>query len=66
MIPRLITLARRMTRRRVGVPIEQMPGHPERVRRLTDPAADAAYWDIAEQLLDDGMADVVERLRWCR
>lgn len=39
-------------------------GHPERVRRLADPVADAEFGDIAESLLDDGMAQICEELGW--
>jgi len=46
--------------------LDDMPGHPETVRRLDDPAEDETYGDLAEQLLDDGLADVAERLGWMR
>lgn len=45
---------------------ERMPGHPERIRRLPDPDEDLAYWDAAEQLLNDGLAEVCERTGWIR
>jgi hypothetical protein len=41
-----------------------MPGHPERVRALPDPHEHEQFGDIAEQLLDDGLADVAEDLGW--
>jgi hypothetical protein len=50
--------------RAIATDIEDMPAHPERVRPLDDPAADQAYGDIAEQLLDGGLADVAEDLGW--
>jgi hypothetical protein len=54
-------------RRRAGTHLlEEMSGHPERVRDLPDPAAVRAYWDIAQGLLDDGMAQVIERAGWFR
>ncbi|WP_395109823.1 hypothetical protein [Actinomadura sp. SCN-SB] len=37
--------------------LTDMPHHPETVRRLDDPAEDEMYGDIAEQLLDGGLAD---------
>jgi hypothetical protein len=46
--------------------IEDMPGHPERVRELADVADWQTFWDYAEQLLDDGLADVAEKLGWMR
>lgn len=45
MIPRLISLARRALHRHPRA-IEDMPRHPERLRRLPDPVQDAEYWDI--------------------
>jgi hypothetical protein len=55
---------------RRGRYLEDMPGHPERVRRLPDLAADTAFWDIAEELLGDPaepfLPDVCERLGWLR
>src|SRR5206468_994162 len=33
--------------------IEDMPGHLEAVRHLSDPGEHETYWDIAEQLLND-------------
>lgn len=56
-------------RRRV-VALEDMPGHPERLRPVGDPVVDAEFWDTAEALLDDpadpDLADVCEELRWMR
>lgn len=58
----------RLRRRRRYCPtrLEDMPGHPERVRYLDDPAEDEAFGDIAEALLDAGLADICERARWMR
>lgn len=47
-------------------PLEEMGGHPERVRRLPDPVEDLAYSDAAEELLDDGLAEIVMRTGWMR
>lgn len=60
----VLTVLRRRLQR--TVPIEHMPGHPERVRLLPDPIEQEAFGDIAEALLDDGMWRTVERLRWMR
>lgn len=43
-----------------------MRGHPERVQELGDPAADEAYGEITEALLDDGMAEIAEETGWMR
>jgi hypothetical protein len=63
-------------RRRAGtykgwkIDLDQMPGHLERVQEIGDPAADEAFDDIAEQLLDDDreprLAEVAERVGWLR
>lgn len=54
-------------RRRVGTHLlEEMPRHPERIRALADPVAAAEYADIAEELLDDGLAEIVEETGWAR
>ncbi len=45
-------------------PIEDMPGHPEHVQPLADPAAESLFWDYAEELLDSGLADICEELGW--
>ncbi|MCW2720488.1 hypothetical protein, partial [Pseudonocardia sp.] len=36
----------------------------EHVRPLADPAEEQTFADIAEQLLDDGLAEVCEELGW--
>lgn len=46
--------------------IEEMPHHPEHVRPLPDPVEREACGDIAEQLLDEGLADVAARAGWIR
>lgn len=53
-------------RRCRGVPasLEEMPGHPERVRYLEDLTEDETFGDIAERLLDEGIADLCERTGW--
>lgn len=54
-------------RRRAGTHLlEEMGGHPEQLRRLTDPVEEEAYWDIAEQLLDGGLAEIAEQTGWIR
>jgi hypothetical protein len=55
----------RLRRRRAGTHLlEEMAGHPERIREMPDPVANEVYADIAEQLLDDGMADIAEDTGW--
>jgi hypothetical protein len=55
----------RLRRRRAGTHlIEEMGHHPERIREMPDPVANEVYADIAEQLLDDGLADIVDETRW--
>lgn len=55
----------RLRRRRHGTHlIEEMGGHPERIREMPDPVANEVYGDIVEQLLDDGMADIAEDTGW--
>lgn len=57
----------RRRRRRAGTHlIEEMGHHPERIREMPDPVANEVYADIAEQLLDDGLADIVDETRWTR
>ncbi|TDB86470.1 hypothetical protein E1264_17890 [Actinomadura sp. KC216] len=62
-------LADAVFRRRV-VELDDMPGHPERLRPIGDLDADTAFWNTAEQLLGDpedpDLADVCEELRWMR
>ncbi|MGH3587933.1 MAG: hypothetical protein ACRDQ0_16610 [Pseudonocardia sp.] len=59
-----------VTARRRGQTLADMPGHPERLRRLDDPVADSAFWDLAQELLDDPeeprLVDVCEELGWLR
>lgn len=49
-----------------GQGLEDMPGHPEKVRAVDDPVAEEAFWDTAQALLDDGMAEVNDRWGWIR
>lgn len=55
-------------RRRSGTHLlEEMGGHPERIERLPDPAQDAEYWAIADDLLDDeDLVDAIEETGWIR
>lgn len=47
-------------------PLEEMPGHPERVRPTGDPIADKRFGDLAVELLNGGLAEVAEELGWLR
>jgi hypothetical protein len=46
--------------------LDEMPGHPEYVQPIGDEDADEIFGDIAEQLLDDGLADFAEEQGWMR
>lgn len=50
--------------------LDDMPGHPERVRPTGEPVTDAAFWDAVQALLDDpeepNLADVNDRWGWAR
>jgi hypothetical protein len=50
--------------------LEDMPGHPERVPGVGELAGDMAFWDAAQELLNDPgepqLADVCEELGWLR
>lgn len=57
---------RRWTDRHRRTDLDDMPGHPEAVRDPADPLEAEEFDDIAETLLDDGLADVAEELGWIR
>lgn len=64
---RLDRLRSSIRRRRAGTHLlEEMPRHPEHVRPLPDPVEREEFDDLAEQLLDDGLADIAERTGWTR
>lgn len=49
----------------IEVWLEEMPGHPEQIRDLSDPAEQARFCALAGTLRDDeGLADLAERLGW--
>lgn len=44
--------------------LEDMPGHPEKVAPPPDSGEAEAFGDLAEQLLDEGLAEVAEETGW--
>lgn len=45
--------------------LAELPGHPEKIPPPPG-FTDDPFCEIAEQLLDDGMAEIAERIGWMR